>query len=82
MKRAQDMDKELEEIWAICLKVMQEAMKNGIGIENKDNYSYEYTNNYQLIAFGPYYKDAKGKRIENGHWFILSNDGYLYKEGD
>ena len=81
MKRAKKMEKEMNQIWTVCLEIMKEAMSKGIGIDNKEKNYFEYKD-FKIIAFGSYKTDSKGKQIENGHWYIFNANGSLSKEGD
>lgn len=81
-EKAKKMEKEIQSIWEQSLKLLNATIADGIGMENKENYSYEYNNKFNLIAYGPYSLAEKKQRLEEGKWIVLDNQGYVLREGN
>ncbi|MBP7102068.1 MAG: hypothetical protein KBA86_02365 [Bacteroidales bacterium] len=80
-EKAIKMEKEIQSIWDNSLQMLNATIADGIGLENNENYSYEYNNKFNVSAYGPFSLDEERQRLEEGKWIILDNQGYILREG-
>jgi uncharacterized protein len=78
---AAKMGKEHKQLAADFLNFLKPVMAKGIGLENKENITYEYDDNYVLAYFGKYESENNGtEKNRTGLWTFLYNSGNINTE--
>ncbi|MEG2071007.1 MAG: tetratricopeptide repeat protein, partial [Bacteroidales bacterium] len=81
-EKAMKMQKEISIFVDKMKKNLDETIAKGVCVNNKEQYTYFYDNQYNLSAFGKVEIDGKGNKSRNGQWCYLKSSGALSEIGN
>lgn len=81
-KKAAKMKKEFNVLIEDIVDHIRTQAELGLGVENKDNTYYLYSNKLKLNAWGPLNTLFKDKQLQEGEWTTINDNGQIDEIGN